>query len=331
MDRLEIGRVRAGAAFLLMLLRMPIGVALAMVSFSGIRTLANFTAALGLVRAVPYQFVANWSFSAVPMFLLMGFIASNAGLTSGLFRLMRVMLYRVPGGIMMASVPAIEIVPMAKDGAYPASFMTGQAARAIDAAEAVLEPGADRNPDPGCPVRPPDRSGVDFARLPELVEMFPAPPPEDRHITGAGQRTGPDREGGRGFPQEIGDAPDPDVSAGAAAPGHRHRDDDDRHVVPGQRVPERERAVEGVAQERVGRDQKHGRGEAGGCDQHRREPRRPQAPVSCAVETAQGVHGVHPRGLPRRPVRIPVGAMRHSRRRRSSWPRSCPEARRPGR
>lgn len=58
------------------------------------------------MRAVPYNFVASWEFSAVPVFLLMGYIASNAGLTTGLFTAMRLLLTRVPGGLACATVGA---------------------------------------------------------------------------------------------------------------------------------------------------------------------------------------------------------------------------------
>lgn len=85
MDRLEIGFTGLAAVLALIALRVPIGLVLVIVSFGGIWAATNLNAAWGLVRAVPFQFIANWSFSAVPMFLLMGFVASNAGLTSGLF------------------------------------------------------------------------------------------------------------------------------------------------------------------------------------------------------------------------------------------------------
>lgn len=106
MDRLEIGFVGLAAVLGLIALRLPIGIVLVLVSFCGIWAATNLTAAWGLVRAVPFQFIANWNFSAVPMFLLMGFIASHAGLTNGLFRAMRIMLRRVPGGLACSTVGA---------------------------------------------------------------------------------------------------------------------------------------------------------------------------------------------------------------------------------
>jgi tripartite ATP-independent transporter DctM subunit len=106
MDRLEIGFMGVAAVLVLIAARLPIGIVLALVSFLGIWAATNFNAAWGMVRAIPYQFIATWSFSAVPMFLLMGFIASHAGLTSGLFKAMRILLARVPGGLACSTVGA---------------------------------------------------------------------------------------------------------------------------------------------------------------------------------------------------------------------------------
>ena len=106
MDRLEIGFTGLAAVLALIALRVPIGLVLVIVSFGGIWAATNLNAAWGLVRAVPFQFIANWSFSAVPMFLLMGFVASNAGLTNGLFKSMRILLRKLPGGLACSTVGA---------------------------------------------------------------------------------------------------------------------------------------------------------------------------------------------------------------------------------
>lgn len=109
MERFDIGLMGVAAMVGFMMMRVPVGIALALTSIVGIWAVTNFGAAMGMVRAIPYQFVANWSFSAIPMFLLMGYVASHAGLTSGLFRTMRLLLYRVPGGLACASVGACAL------------------------------------------------------------------------------------------------------------------------------------------------------------------------------------------------------------------------------
>src|SRR5690606_41997812 len=81
----------------LLLLRIPVAVALGGVSFVGLWVLVGIDAAFGIFKSIPYDFVAHWSLSSVPMFLLMGYICYHARLTDGLFELARVWLARLPG------------------------------------------------------------------------------------------------------------------------------------------------------------------------------------------------------------------------------------------
>ncbi len=106
MDRLDIGVAGVVAALVLIGIRVPVGVVLGLVSFTGIAAILNVKAAWGILTAVPYSFITNWSLSAVPMFLLMGFVASQAGLTRGLFASMRMFIGHIPGGLASATVVA---------------------------------------------------------------------------------------------------------------------------------------------------------------------------------------------------------------------------------
>ena len=109
MSDITIGLAGLALGFVLIALRMQIGAALALISFLGIAMILNFQAAWGIVTAVPYNFVGDWNLSAAPMFLLMGYVASSAGLTSGLFKAMRLFLSRLPGGLGVASVGACAL------------------------------------------------------------------------------------------------------------------------------------------------------------------------------------------------------------------------------
>lgn len=106
MSMLTIGWIGVGGLFALLALRMSIGIALMIVSFVGISAMLNTTAAFGIVSALPFSFIGDWSLTAIPMFLLMGFIAANTGLTTGAFDLLKMLLARVPGGLASASVGA---------------------------------------------------------------------------------------------------------------------------------------------------------------------------------------------------------------------------------
>lgn len=121
MDRVDIGLVSIAVTLLLIAIRMPIGIALAGVSFVGIGILTTPKAAWGIVSAIPYNFIATWEFSAVPMFLLMGYIAARTGVTAGLFQGMRIMLARVPGSLASASVAASALFAAASGSSVATS------------------------------------------------------------------------------------------------------------------------------------------------------------------------------------------------------------------
>ena len=89
---------------MLLLLRVPVGLALIGVSFGGIWCLVGPRPAWGILAAVPYDFAAKWTLSSVPMFLLMGYVLYHAGLTRSLFEAARSWLAALPGGLAIASV-----------------------------------------------------------------------------------------------------------------------------------------------------------------------------------------------------------------------------------
>ncbi|MAM63519.1 TRAP transporter large permease subunit [Maritimibacter sp. UBA3975] len=88
----------------LLIMRLPVALALILVSFSGIWAMIGLKPALGILENTPYSFVASWTMSAVPMFLLMGFVAFHTGLTGGLFDAAKVFLARLPGGLAISSI-----------------------------------------------------------------------------------------------------------------------------------------------------------------------------------------------------------------------------------
>jgi tripartite ATP-independent transporter DctM subunit len=84
-------------------LRFPIGVAMGAVAFIGLTMLRNVNVAMSVVRDAPFAFAASWDLSAIPMFLLMGSVAGNAGIGSGLFRAAVAWFGWMPGGLAVAT------------------------------------------------------------------------------------------------------------------------------------------------------------------------------------------------------------------------------------
>ncbi|MBB3064183.1 MULTISPECIES: TRAP transporter large permease [Limibacillus] len=113
MDNVLIGFIGLAAGLVLIGLRIQIGVAVGFVSFIGIGVILNMKAAWGMLTAVPFNFVGDWNLTAIPMFLLMGYVASSSGLTQGLFKAMRIFLSRLPGGLAVASVGACALMSAA--------------------------------------------------------------------------------------------------------------------------------------------------------------------------------------------------------------------------
>ena len=104
MSDVQVGLVGIGLLLTLIALRVPIGVTMITVSFSGIWYLMGWNVAWGSLGVIPYQFSTNWVLSSVPMFLLLGFICYHARLTEGLFRAARMWLAGVPGGLAISGI-----------------------------------------------------------------------------------------------------------------------------------------------------------------------------------------------------------------------------------
>ncbi|MDV4166947.1 TRAP transporter large permease [Rhodovulum sp. FJ3] len=112
LDPITIGILGLVVLFALLLLRMPVGIAMIVVGIGGTWVLSL---SVPFVRFVPYlrQFksllwgnVANYDLSVVPLFVLMGYIAAEARLSSDLFKGLEALLSRLRGGVAMAAVAA---------------------------------------------------------------------------------------------------------------------------------------------------------------------------------------------------------------------------------
>ena len=93
--------------FVLMLLRVPIGIAMGIVGVGGFALVNNnFSSALGLLAGSPFSTVTDFNFSIIPMFILMGAFASASGMSSDLFRASQAWLGHLRGGLAMSTIAA---------------------------------------------------------------------------------------------------------------------------------------------------------------------------------------------------------------------------------
>ncbi|MDP6174141.1 MAG: TRAP transporter large permease subunit [Rhodospirillales bacterium] len=103
MENYEIGLWAFGLVLVLIALRLPIGVALGLVSIGGVTLIKGTNVTFALLESIPFEFAAHWTLSAIPMFLLMGSIAHHSGIAEALYVAARVWLGRAPGGLAVAT------------------------------------------------------------------------------------------------------------------------------------------------------------------------------------------------------------------------------------
>lgn len=90
--------------FIMMALRVPVGIAMSIVGVGGFGLLTSWNAAFRLLAQSPWSTVTDFSLSVVPMFILMGAFAAGAGMSRDLFTASRAWLGHWRGGIGMATI-----------------------------------------------------------------------------------------------------------------------------------------------------------------------------------------------------------------------------------
>jgi tripartite ATP-independent transporter DctM subunit len=92
--------------FVLMLLRVPVGMAMGLVGVVGFGYFTNGEAALKIIGHTSMRTVTDWNFAVVPLFLLMGSFASTSGMSRELFRGANGFLGHFRGGLGIATIAA---------------------------------------------------------------------------------------------------------------------------------------------------------------------------------------------------------------------------------
>ena len=106
MDSVIVGMLGIGILFLLLFLGMPIGYTLALVGFGGISVLTDPVVALPTLAKSFYSTFSSYSFTVIPLFVIMGELAAICGLSKGIFDVADKWLRRLPGGLGLATIGA---------------------------------------------------------------------------------------------------------------------------------------------------------------------------------------------------------------------------------
>ena len=128
MSFFQIGLFGIVSVIVLVLLRLPIAVALGIVSFFGFWAMLGSGAAFGLLTAVPYDFAAHWTLSSIPMFLLMGYVCYQTDITRGIFKAARIWLSFLPGELAVASVGGAALFSAAAGSSLACAAAMGRIA-----------------------------------------------------------------------------------------------------------------------------------------------------------------------------------------------------------
>jgi tripartite ATP-independent transporter DctM subunit len=106
MDELLTSALGFLALFMLILARLPIAAAMAIVGILGTAWIAGWPAALATVRQGPFERASSYTLLVIPLFILMGYLSARAGLSQKLFHAANVWLGHWRGGLAMATVGA---------------------------------------------------------------------------------------------------------------------------------------------------------------------------------------------------------------------------------
>lgn len=94
---------------LMIAIRMPISLAMASTGFIGFTLIVAFQPAMAILDSGPFETLSNYSFSPIPMFIMMGIFASKARMSQELFEGARKLFGSWRGGMALAAVTSCGI------------------------------------------------------------------------------------------------------------------------------------------------------------------------------------------------------------------------------
>lgn len=101
-----LGLICIAGMLVMIALRCPVALAMALSGLLGFGLIVAFEPAFALLEAGPFETLSNYSFSPIPMFLFMGVLASKANMSQELFTAARSLFGGWRGGMAIAAVSA---------------------------------------------------------------------------------------------------------------------------------------------------------------------------------------------------------------------------------
>ncbi len=98
LDPQILGLAGIAVLFVLLFIGMPIGFALALVGFGGVSLMTDVSVAMPTLVRSFFGTFTTYSFTVIPLFVLMGELASASGLSQSIYDVADKWLRRLPGG-----------------------------------------------------------------------------------------------------------------------------------------------------------------------------------------------------------------------------------------
>ena len=98
------GALVIAAMLVLMAFRVPIAVSMLVAGIGGYVTLSGWAPLLGYLKQSSYYQLSSYSLSVVPLFLLMGHLATHAGISRALFAAANGVFGSLRGGLSIAAI-----------------------------------------------------------------------------------------------------------------------------------------------------------------------------------------------------------------------------------
>ena len=107
LDYFTIAIIGVIALLILLVMGMNIGICMMAVGFFGVWYVkGNINTALSLFKNIPYTQATNYSFTVIPLFVLMGNLCFYSGMSADLYECFRKLLGGIKGGLACATVAA---------------------------------------------------------------------------------------------------------------------------------------------------------------------------------------------------------------------------------
>lgn len=101
---MELGIIGIAALFVLLAMGVHIGLALLLVGIAGMTSMIGFEASIAQAPDAIYGKIASYDLVTIPLFVLMGYLASAGGVSKNLFDALNAWVGRLRGGLGMSTV-----------------------------------------------------------------------------------------------------------------------------------------------------------------------------------------------------------------------------------